>query len=129
MNEEESIELLKALLARENAEWSEEGACVRFRVRHGGMTWETVCRPVEEALLFYARFPFRCRDAETARLRCEELNRRLVRGALFLGEDGGPVYRCRAELDDVYGAEDRIISALRYSAEIMAHYWGRLSTS
>ena len=129
MKEEETIEMLKALLARESAEWTEEGGFLRFRVKHGGMLWETACRPSREALLIYARFPFRCREAETARKRCEEINRRLVRGALFLGEDGCPVYRCRAELDDVYGAEDRIVAALRYSAEVMARYWGRLSTS
>ena len=80
--------MLKALLARESAEWTEESGFLRFRVKHGGMLWETACRPSREALLFYARFPFRCRDPETARKRCEEMNRRLVRGALFLGEDG-----------------------------------------
>ena len=128
MKEDEAIEMLKALLARESAEWTEESGFLRFRMQHGGMLWETACRPSREALLFYARFPFRCREPDTARRRCEEINRRLVRGALFLGEDDSPGYRCRAELDDVYGAEERILAALRYSAEVVARYWGRLSS-
>ena len=43
------------------------------------------------------------------------------------GEDGSPVYRCLAELDDVYGAEERIMEALRYSAGVMARWWGPLA--
>ena len=129
MKEEEAMRLLKALLTGEGAEWIEEREWLRFRAKHGGMLWETACRACEGALLFYGRFPFRCREPDKARRRCEEINRQLVRGALFLSEEGYPVYRCRAELDDVYGAEDRIAAALEYSAEVMARYWGRLSTS
>ena len=127
MNENDAMRLLKALLEREGAQWTEEQGFLRFRTQHDAMLWETACRPGEGALLLYGRFPFRCTDADTARRRCEELNRWLVRGALFLSEDGTPVYRCRAELDDVYGAEERIMAALRYSAQVMAHSWSRLS--
>ena len=127
MKEEDMIGLLKALLDSGGAEWTEESGWVRFRARHDAMLWETACRPGRDALLIYGRFPFRIAEPDRARRICEEINRRLVRGALFLTEDGTPVYRCAAELDDVYGAEDRITAALRYSAEVMAHSWGRLS--
>ena len=30
-------------------------------------------------------------------------------------------------MDDVYGAEDRIAAALRYSAQVITHFWGRLA--
>ena len=127
MNEEEAIRLMKSLLERMSAQWSEEGGFLRFRARHGGMLWEAACRPCKGALLLYSRFPFQCREPDRARQRCEEINRRLVRGAMFLAEDGNPVYRCRAELDDAFGAEDRIAEALKYSAQVMARYWGPLS--
>ena len=65
---------------------------------------------------------------DRARRLCEEINRELLRGALFLAEDGSPIYRCTAELYDAYCAGDAIISALRYSAQVMAHYWGKLSS-
>ena len=127
MREEEAKRLLTALLEREGAEWTEESGWLRFRSRRDGMLWETACRPVSGAMLFYGRFPMAPRDPEKARRLCEEANRRLVRGALFLGEDGSPVYRCRAELDDVFGAEDRLEAALTYSAQVIAHYWGRFA--
>ena len=129
MKENDAMQLLRALLDREGAEWTEENGFLRFRLQHGGMLWETACRACDGALLFYGRFPFRTTEPERARRVCEEFNRRLVRGALYLAEDGTPVYRCRAELDDVYGAEDRIAAALHYSAQVMAHVWSRLSAA
>ena len=78
-------------------------------------------------VLIYGRFPFRCADPDGARRICDELNRRLVRGALYLETDGSPVYRCGAELDDVYGAAERLADTLRYGAQTVAYCWGRLS--
>ncbi len=121
------MRLLRSLLEMEGVEWAEEGGFLRFRGKRGGMLWEIACRALDGALLIYARFPFACREPDRARRRCEEINRRLVRGALFLGEDAAPVYRCRAELDDVFGGEDRIRAALKYSAQVMARYWGTLA--
>ena len=127
MKENEAIDLLKSLLDSEGAQWTEESGWIRFRMRHDAMLWETACRAGDSALLIYGCFPFRPKDTERAQRACGEINRRLVRGALYLTEDGSPVYRCRAELDDVYGAEERIMAALRYSAQVIAYSWGRLS--
>jgi hypothetical protein len=79
-------------------------------------------------MLFYARFPF-APDPEAALRICGEVNSQLVRGALFLGAGDEVIYRCRAELDDVYGAEDRLEAALEYSAQVVTHYWGRLAAA
>lgn len=127
MNDEEAMRLLRSLLEREGVEWAEESGYLRFRAKSGGLLWETACRAQQGLLLIYGRFPFVCRRPERARQICDETNRRLCRGALFLGADGAPVYRCTAELDDVYGAEERIGQALRYSAQVMARSWGPLS--
>ena len=127
MQETDALRILQALLEREGAEWREENGCLRFRSKHGAMLWETDCRVSDGAMLIYGRFPFCCADADEARRFCEEMNRRLVRGALYLTEDGAPVYRCTAETDDVYCAEQRIAEALRYSAQVIAYCWGRLS--
>jgi hypothetical protein len=127
MKEEDVMRLVKALLEREGASWTEEDGWLRFRLRHGAMLWETACRAVPDALLVYARYPFRPADAAKALRLCGEINSRLVRGAMFPAEDGGIVYRCRAELDDVFGAEERLSETLAYSAQVMAHFWGRLS--
>ncbi len=127
MKENEAIDLLKSLLDSEGAQWTEESGWIRFRLRHDAMLWETACRACGAAILIYGRFPFRVADADRARRICGEINRSLVRGAVYLAEDGSPVYRCRAELDDVYGAEDRITAALRYSAQVITHFWGRLA--
>ncbi len=127
MKEDDALRIIKALLESENAEWTEESGWLRFRTRHGAALWEIACRVCEGGALFYGRFPFRAADRDRARRSCEEINRALVRGAVFLSEDGSPVYRCRAELDDVYGARERLTAALRYSAQVMTHYWGKLS--
>ena len=127
MKENDAIDLLKSLLDSENTEWTEENGWIRFRIRHDAILWETACRACDSALLIYGRFPFRATDTDRVRRICEEINRRLVRGALYLAEDGSPVFRCRAELDDIYGAEERIASALHYSAQVITHFWSRLS--
>lgn len=127
MNEEDALRVLRALLDNEGAEWREENGWLRFRSKHGAMLWETSCRAAGGTLLFYGRLPFACGDADGARRLCEELNRRLVRGALFLTEEAVPVYRCSAETDDVYCLEQRIAEALKYSAQVITHCWGRFS--
>jgi len=127
MDENDAMRLLRALLEEKGAEWTEQGGYLRFRSRSGAMLWETACRAGDGALLIYGRFPFRAADPERARRICGELNRHLVRGALYLAEDGSPVYRCRAELDDVYGAKERIAAALQYEAQVIAYAWGRLN--
>ena len=127
MDETDALRVLRALLESEGAEWRGENGWLRFRSKHGAMEWETDCRECGGAMLLYGRFPFRCADAHEARRYCEEINRKLVRGALYLAEDGTPVYRCSAETDDVYTAEQRIAEALRYSAQVIAYCWGRLS--
>ena len=127
MKEEDKLRLLRSLLDAEGAEWVEEGGWLRFRMQHDAMLWETACTPCADGLLFFGQYPFRCRDRDRALRLCGELNRQLVTGALFLTEDGRPVYRCRALLDDVYLAQERIGAALRYSAQVIAHCWGRFS--
>ena len=127
MKEEDIVRLLKALLDGESVEWREESGFIRFRLEHGGAVWETDCRACGESAVFYGRFPFRVSDAGRARRLCDELNRELLRGSLFLTEDGSPVFRCTAELADIYCAEKALVSALRYSAQAVTHYWGRLS--
>ena len=90
MRENEAIRLLEAVLTREGAEWREESGWVRFRLRHGAAVWETACRAQKDALLLYGRFPFRCGDPDRAGRLCAEINRQLVRGAVFGYElDGG----------------------------------------
>ena len=127
MNEEEITRMLRSLLEREGAAWTADGGDTRFRLRHDGMVWETLCRPRDGLLMVYGRFPFRCADVDRARRVCDEANATLVRGALYVLADGSPVYRCTAELDDVYGAEERLTAALQYSAQTVTHFWGRLS--
>lgn len=121
------MRLLRSLLDGEGAEWTEELGWLRFRLQRGAMLWETACRAAGSMVLIYSRFPFRCADPDGARRVCDELNRRLVRGALYLEAEGSPVFRCGAEMDDVYGAEARLAAALRYSAQVVAYSWSRLS--
>ena len=127
MDEKDSFRLLKLLLDDGGIDWREQGGAVWFRLRRGGMEWETACRAQNAGLLFYGRYPFRPSDQSRAEHLCAEINRELVRGALFPAEDGTIVFRNRAELDDVYGADARIDAALRYNADVIAHYWGRMA--
>jgi hypothetical protein len=127
MKEEDMLRLLRALLDAEGVEWVEEGGWLRYRMEHDAMTWETSCCPCTDGMLFFGLLSFRCRDKDRAWRVCGELNRQLVTGALFLTQDGNPVYRCRAVLDDVYCAQERLEAALRYSAQVIAYCWGRFS--
>ncbi len=127
MKEDDVLRLLKALLEREQVEWAEELGWIRFRMRREAMIWEISCCARPGSLLIYGRFPFQTASKERGRLICDRINRELIRGALYLTENGEPVYRCRAELDDVYGAEERVLAALQYSAQVVSCFWGRLS--
>ncbi len=127
MKENDAIRLIKNLLDSEGCEWAEERGWLRFRVKHDAMLWETACMVRDRSAVFYGRFPFGCSDLTRARRICNEINGQILRGALFIEEDGHPVYRCRADVDDVYNAEDRIMAAIRYNAQVMSGFWGRLS--
>ena len=126
MEEQAVRRTLFALLSESGVEWSEDAGYIRFRARRDGMVWETDCRAMDGQVLFYFRFPFRAADREKTRRVCNELNARLMRGALFVAEDGSPVYRCRAELDDVFLASARLSKALEYGAAAVVRYWGEL---
>ena len=120
---------LLALLEDSGVRWAEDAGLIRFRARRDGMVWETDCRVLRGQVLIYARFPFQAAERGAVLRRCDRVNARLIRGAMFLPEDGRPVYRCRAELDDVFGARERLTAALEYSAEVVARFWGELSVS
>lgn len=126
MEEQDVRRTLAALLSDSGVQWSEDAGYIRFRARRDGMVWETDCRVMAGQVLLYFRFPFRVTDWEKTRRVCNELNARLVRGALFLPEEGSPVYRCRAGLDDVFLASRRLSAALEYGAAVVVRYWGEL---
>lgn len=128
MEERDVRRELLALLDSSGVRWVEESGLIRFRARRDGMVWETDCRALDGQALIYGRFPFHARDRAAVLRTCGEINARLIRGALFLPEDGQPVYRCRAELDDAFLARERLAAALEYSAEVVARFWGALSS-
>ena len=126
MEEQDVRRTLAALLSDSGVQWSEDAGYIRFRARRDGMVWETDCRPMDGQVLLYFRFPFQVKDLEKTRRVCNELNARLMRGALFVPEDGSPVYRCRAGMDDVFLASARLSKALEYGAAVIVRYWGEL---
>ncbi len=46
---------------------------------------------------------------------------------MFLPDDGRPVFRTRAELDDAYGARQRVKAAIEYNAAILIRFWNVMS--
>ena len=124
MNQEEVRRLLTGMLENAGVPWIEEADLIRFRVRKDGARWEMNCRCRRGELIVYSRYPFSVPEGLDAWILCSRINARAVRGAMFLPEDGRPVFRVLADLEDVYGAETRLRQALTYAARITVRFWG-----
>lgn len=120
--------LLLALLEDSGVQWESSGEWVRFRFCEGSMVWELACRCVQDEALVYSRYPMRATDRAAALAACDAANSTLTRGAMFLSGDV-PTFRIRADLQDAYGARERLAQALEYSAAAMARYWGKMQAA
>ena len=129
MREPQTRAVLTALLDDSGAAWTTQVGWICFRMERDGGIWEMRCLPMDEQVLCYGRYPFRIEDRGEGLRRCDEVNRQAVRGAMFLPDDGQPVFRTRAELDDAYGARKRLAAAIEYNAAIIARFWGLMSRS
>ncbi|MBR3570942.1 MAG: hypothetical protein IKN96_09145 [Oscillibacter sp.] len=127
MREPQTRAVLTALLDESGAVWTTQTGWIGFRLEREGRLWEMRCLPVDEAVLCYGRYPFRVENRAEGLRRCDEVNRKAVRGAMFLPDDGRPVFRTRAELDDAYGARQRLKAAIEYNAAILARFWNAMS--
>lgn len=126
MDATETEELLLALLEERGAEWTRERGYIRFPVRRQGLRWEADCLCERGRVLIYGRYPFVPADRGAALALCNRANLRLCRGAMLLPEDGRPVLRTTAELDDIYDAAYRLRRALEENAAAVVRWWGPL---
>lgn len=128
MQEDECRSLLDALLDDSGVPHERCGPWTRFRFRQGNMVWETACRCRQGEILIYSRYPLRTADQTAALAACCRANGALTRGAMFLA-GGVPTYRIRADLQDPYGARERLAQALEYSAAAITRYWGGMQAA
>lgn len=126
MNREQAERLLTDFLDERGVAWARERGYVRFRVRSGGACWEMDCRYAGHWLLIYGRCPFQVSDREAALAACNEANLSLTDGAWALPEDGRPVFRTAADVEDIYDAAYRLQHTLRRSVTAVVRWWGRL---
>ena len=127
MKEQEIRGVLTSLLSDSGADWKEENGYIRFRLERKGLLWETGCRCRDGEILIYGRYPFRTENTLPTLKELNRINSRLLRGSLFLDETGGCICRTRAEMDDFYMARERLIAALEYNAQVIAHFREPLS--
>lgn len=127
MREPQTRAVLTALLDESGAVWTNEMGWVGFRMERDGRLWEMRCLPLDGEVLCYGRYPFRLESRAEGLRRCDTVNRQAVRGAMFLPDDGRPVFRTRAELDDAYGARRRLKAAIEYNAAILSRFWNVMS--
>ncbi len=118
---------LTSLLDDSGAAWTTQMGWIRFRMERNGCLWEMCCLPMDGEVLCYGRYPFRLENRTEGLRRCDKVNRQATRGAMFLPDDGRPVFRTRAELDDAYGARKRLKAAIEYNAAILSRFWDVMS--
>lgn len=128
MQAAECHRLLLALLEDSGVQWESSGEWVRFRFCEDSMVWELACRCARDEALVYSRYPMRAGDRAAALAACDEANSALTRGAMFLSGDV-PTFRIRADLQDAYGARERLAQALEYSAAAIVRYWGKMQSA
>lgn len=120
-------QLLISLLEDSGAEWTSWGGCICLRLEHGGAVWEMACRCIQGRLMAYGRYPFGAADRARALRLCSEINSQVVQGAMFLQEDGRPVFRTGAALPDPYDAPQLIREAIEYNAAVICRFWQRFA--
>lgn len=123
MKAEEIRALLLQLLEDSGAEWTEAGGCLLFRLRRGGAVWDMACRCLDGRMLAYGRCPAAAADRTLALERCNEINRQVVQGGMFLMEDGRTAFRTEADLPDPYDAAARLREAIEYNAAVINRFW------
>lgn len=123
MEEETVQKFLEQLLENSGVQWVREGGFTRFRVRRDGCTWEVDCRCGKGGAVVCGRWPFSVPDRAAALGRCGEINLRLDRGAMVLPPDNRPVFRDFVELDDPYGAAERLRRGLEYNLRTVVRFW------
>ena len=126
MDEQAVFRLLIQVLEEKGIPWQSGDGFVRFLVRRGGMEWEVDCLCRGGSVELYGRYPFRVSDRDACEKRCADANLRLSRGAMVLPRDGRPVYRDFVEMDDPYGAADRLRRALEWNFRAVAWFWDRM---
>ncbi len=124
MNQEEVRRLLTGMLEDAGVQWTEEADMIRFWARKDGAHWEMNCRCRRGELIVYCRYPFSVPEGPKAWTLCNRINSRTARGAMLLPEDGRPVFRAWADLEDVFRADIRLRQTLTYAARIIVRFWG-----
>ena len=128
MDREAVQRLLIRQLEEGSVPWVSQGELIRFWAEQGGMRWEMNCRCRRGELIVYSRYPFSVPVGAEAWKLCNRINARTARGSMLLPEDGRPVFRARADLQDIYGAEERLREALTYAAKLTVRFWGDWET-
>lgn len=121
----ECQQLLTALLDESAIAWERSGVWTRFRLREDGMVWECACRCINGSALLYSRYPMTIEQRVPFMEACETINVELPRGAMLVA-DGIPTFRLCADLEDAYGARERLAQTIEYSAAVIVRYWGRM---
>ena len=91
-----------------------------------GCKWETLCICRNQMVLFYGRYPFPVMESESIRTVCEEINRQVVMGSMFVA-DGRVIFRTGADLFDAYSAYEHMGRALEYNAGVMVQFWKQVA--
>lgn len=113
---------LEDLLRYNGFAYRREGDWFYLVFSERGFKWETLCRCQDQVVLIYGRYPFPVLNEERLRKTCEEINRQVIFGSMFLSE-GQAVFRTAADLFDPYSAYEHIGRALEYNAGVMVRFW------
>lgn len=127
MEAEDIQRLLIQLLEDSGAAWTAQGGYICLRLEKNGAVWEMACRCLKSRLLAFGRYPFAAADRDRSLRLCNEVNRQVVQGAMFLQEDGRPVFRTGADLPDLYDASRLMREAIEYNAAVICRFWQRFA--
>ena len=121
---------LTALLEDSGVAWQRKMGEIRFRLTSGGMIWEMACRCLDSQVLLYGRYPFRIPPDRRAQAleACCGVNRQVIRGGMYLTEEGRAVFRTWAGMSDGYTARENLAQALEYNIAVVTRFWGRMAS-
>lgn len=117
--------LLSSLLSGSEIPYRREGELFRFLLASRGRRWETVCRCREKEVLVYGRYPFQTQADFRLLETCNEINAKVIQGALFFWE-GEILFRTCASCAQPLDAAENLIQALEYNAAVVAEFWPQI---
>ena len=117
---------LKYLFEYNSYTYMGENGHYSLQFRDRGHVWTTEFEVINDRVMIWGIYPFRCMDQNYGNEFCNSVNLQSVMGAFVLYK-AHLTYRTSADLFDAFSSTESLARAIEYNASVMVHFWNRAS--